>query len=280
MASTAFLRSPSLRWAAGGWAFFIAENVILSENRTFLIENLGDGGYHNVYGFFSTAAVVSIGYAYVRKVRNVAPLLWTVATPLPSRVASWMILSLGLSMASQTLPKFQIPVAYTANTDEAPDKKEENPKPAPSSSFQVRCPFDFTDPKQHGGQLYGLERISRHPGLWSMALVGIGHACLVPSLPQRVWLIMPTLLALVGGAHTDSRYRRGMGGTLEADYDDKTSNVPFAAMLTRVGGWQELATEVKPINALLATGVAALWAFKRSGPIPAAVRKVAATVTK
>lgn len=285
MASTALLRSSSVRWAAGGWTFFIAENVILSENRTFLIENLGDAGYHNVYGLLSTVAVGSIGYAYLRKVQAVGPFVWTTVTPLSSKIASWVLLSFGLGMASQTLPKFQIPVAYLPNPKPKngglPESAEPGGNPSSALSFQVRCPFDFTDPKEHGGSLYGLERISRHPGLWSMALVGLGHACLVPSVPQRIWLIMPTFVAWIGGSHTDSRYRRGMGGTLDADYDNKTSNVPFVAMLRTRVGWSELAHEIKPLNALLATGIAAVWVLRKgAGPIPAVVRQAITSAAK
>ena len=32
----------ALRWAVGGWCFFIAENVLLSHNRAAVIEALGD----------------------------------------------------------------------------------------------------------------------------------------------------------------------------------------------------------------------------------------------
>jgi uncharacterized membrane protein len=280
--TTALLRSSTMRWAAGGWLFFIAENVVLSENRTMLIENLGDGGYHSVYGFFSTVATGSIVYAYIRKVRHVGPFAFTGLTPLPWRIASWALLSVGLGMASQTLPKFQIPVAYTAETttDNTVIAAAEGPAPvaAAKPSFQVRCPFDFAAKKQPGVEMYGMERVSRHPGLWSMAFVGLGHACLVASLPQRVWLCMPTLLAWIGGSHTDSRFRRGMGGTLEPEYDNKTSNIPFAAMLT-AGGWEELAKEIKPLNGLMAAGVAAIWAFRR-GQVPASVRKAAESAIK
>lgn len=279
MSSTAFLRSSSFRWAAGGWAFFIAENVVLSENRTLLIEQLGDTGYHNVYGLCSTAAVTSIGYAYWKKVRLVEPL---VAVTMPSRVVSWALLSLGLGMASQTLPKFQLPFTY-GSSNESKETTVVGPRVAepPKSSFKVQCPFDFTDPKASTGQeLHGLERISRHPGLWSMGLVGLGHALLVPSLPQRVWLCMPVFVAWIGGSHTDSRYRRGMGGTLDPEYDAKTSNVPFAAMMARQDGWLDLVSEIKPLNAALAACVAAIWAFRRGGHVPAVVRKAAVDSVK
>ena len=58
-ATMAAFSSKGLRWASGGWSFFIAENLVLSENRTMLIDQLGDDGYHYLYGFFSTAAMVS-----------------------------------------------------------------------------------------------------------------------------------------------------------------------------------------------------------------------------
>lgn len=40
----------------GGWTFFIAENLILSENRDFLVGELGETTYRNLYGTLSTAA--------------------------------------------------------------------------------------------------------------------------------------------------------------------------------------------------------------------------------
>ena len=68
----------ALRWAVGGWSFFIAENLILSENRGRIIEALGDDeretNYHRLYGSFSTAATASILYAYVIKARGALPL--------------------------------------------------------------------------------------------------------------------------------------------------------------------------------------------------------------
>lgn len=45
---SALLKSKDMQWAAGGWIFFVAENAILSENRTYLIQELGDDNYHYV----------------------------------------------------------------------------------------------------------------------------------------------------------------------------------------------------------------------------------------
>lgn len=279
-AAPSLLRSSSMKWAVGGWSFFIAENLILSENRTFLIDALGDDAYHAVYGTLSTIATASIGYAYLYKIpKNAPPLLWSgAAVPMPSRVAAWALLSLGASMVSQALPKLQIPVAYVSGgSDDSTDVDVKTsgataPQPAKSvGQWKIQCPFDFTDSKAGSSEddPHGLDRISRHPGLWSMSFMCLGQACLLPSLPQKVWWSMPVLVAWIGGAHTDSRYRRNMGGTLSPKYDAKTSNVPFLALIKN-GGWKELGAEVKPINALLATSVATVYVLRR-GRVPSSL---------
>ena len=88
-----------------------------------------------------------------------------------------------------------------------------------------------------------------------------------PSLPQAAWLAMPTAVALIGGAHSDSRKRRGMGGTLPPELDAVTSNAPFVAMLSGAQGgvlaaFSALVSELKTGNALAGAGMAALWALR------------------
>jgi len=290
-----------MKWAAGGWTFFIIENLILSENRTYLIDNLGDDGYHYLYGALSTTAMATVGYAYVRKVRDTAPLLWVVGGPVPkgAMVSSFALLSLGLGMASQSFPKLQIPVVL-ASSPQNEIEPESTPSaigpssaadvatiPTASRAWKVRCPFDFTDSRAQTGMdeigtgaadIHGLDRITRHPGLWAFGLMGVGNALLVPSIPQRVWLSMPLMVAWIGGAHTDSRHRRGMGGQLRPELDGVTSNVPFWAMLTGAQGnlgetLVDFSGEVKVLNAALSTLVAATWVLRRGrGKAPSFVR--------
>ena len=81
--SRALLSSTSMKWAIGGWSFFIAENTILSENRTTLISNFGDDMYHICYGTLSTAAMSSVFYGYFKKVKHAQPLLWGLNAPAP-----------------------------------------------------------------------------------------------------------------------------------------------------------------------------------------------------
>ena len=107
---------------------------------------------------------------------------------------------LGLVGFSQLLPKLQVPVGRT-------------PEPSTSSggagsgqrTWSVRCPFDFSAPAAEDGSIHGVQRVSRHAALWSFAAVCLGSAVVVPSIPQAACLAGPTMVALLGGAHTDSR---------------------------------------------------------------------------
>jgi uncharacterized membrane protein len=263
--------NPSIRWAAGGWTFFIAENAILSENRTWLIQQLGDDQYHLCYGTLSTIATASIGYAYY-VIKKAAPL--TAKPPtlhMTAIIGGWTFLFSGLAMASQLAPAFQIPVAMVdANANASSNANPTVGPSAPSTSpmkLQVRCPFDFTDKKDPNTALHGVERISRHPGLWSLGLVGLGQSILAPTMPLRIWWLGPAAMAWLGGWHTDSRFQRGMGGTLEPGYASETSNVPFGALISGrqgSGAWLALREELKPLNITVAGGALFLWALKRA----------------
>lgn len=221
----------------------------------------------------------SVGYAY-KMVRNAEPMMWNSikGAPLGAKVGSFVCFSLGLGMMSQMPPKLQIPVEYRGGPGVGESAVQPNAinTDANNTSFgeqsagwKVRCPFDFTDNKNPDlNSVAGLERISRHPGLWSFAFLGLGQAFLTPSLPQQVWFAMPALVALIGGAHTDSRYKRGMGGCLEESYEKITSNVPFWAICSGKQGeignvLKEMGEEVKPLNAAIAVGVAGIWVLRR-----------------
>jgi uncharacterized membrane protein len=278
MKASRFLNAP-VKWAVGSWSLFIAENFILSENRTTLISHFGDDNYHYIYGLCSTAAVSSIAYGYQYKIKGQGPMLWKAgaAVPLPGRIAAFLCTSIGLGLISQTAPKLQIPLEFTGqsssegrNTSEE-KMSQEAQKSSPinsndNSKWKVRCPFDFTDAKSHslegGVELQGLDRITRHPGLWSFGLVGMGLSYMTPSLPTRAWLFMPVMVALIGGEHTDGRHRRGMGGNLSLELDEKTSNFPFLAIFSGKQGsvpkaLGDLYDEIKGLNGLIAIGLAA-----------------------
>jgi len=253
--------SAAMRWAVGGWSFFITENVVLSENRTSIIDSLGEQRYHLLYGALSTAACVSIAVGF-RRIAGAAPLQWAAGQPPPpSRLAlGGALQAIGFAGLAQSLPKLQIPFTSRGRVGAAPE-----PSSSTSGAWSVRCPFDFS---KHEG-LYGVQRISRHASLWSFAAVCLGFAVITPSLPQAVCLAMPTAMALIGGAHHDSRQRRGMGGHLPAELDAATSHIPGVALLSGAQGdvgsaLRILSDEVKWINAGLGVAVAFLFVLRHS----------------
>ena len=167
--------------------------------------------------------------------------------------ASFLSLSLGLVMASQVAPKLQIPVSIQGANDGA-------------TQFQVRCPFDFSDKHfAESGDVHGLERITRHPGLWSFGCIGLGQAMIANTIPLRIWWTGPAAVAWLGGWHTDSRFRRGLGGTIPPAFESQTSNIPFMALATgkQANGWQGLGNEIKPLNAAVGILMSSLWILRR-----------------
>ncbi len=267
-----------MRWAVGGWSFFIVENVVLSENRAAIIQAVGDDeretNYHIIYGSCSTLACASIVYGYARRVRDTAPLQWALsATPPVARLcAGFALQALGLVAMAQAMPRIRLPFAQLDPPLEQPQQPEQPTQPR-DSSWAIRCPFEFAEaegaPPAGSDGPHGLVRVSRHSGFWSFGLACLGAACVVPSVPQAAWLAMPTLVALIGGAHADSRHRRGQGGYLSPEHDRATSNVPFLAMLSGAQGrvsdaFGALATELKMSNAALGAAAAAVWILRRA----------------
>lgn len=243
-----------------------------------------------MYGLCSTAAVSSIAYGYQYKIKGKGPMLWKAGSPvsLPGKIAAFMCSGLGLFLISQTAPKAQIPLEYIKESPEnkLPQIQKNETLSADantSSKWKVRCPFDFTDAKSQslegGAEVYGIDRISRHPGLWSFGLLGMSLSYLTPSVPTRAWLFMPVMVALIGGEHTDSRHRRGMGGHLSKEMDEKTSNVPFLAIFSGKQGTvpealRGLYDETKGLNALLAFGFAGLLVASKGKGIAGRVSRL------
>jgi len=282
------LSSPASKWAVGGWSLFIAENLILSENRSKIMEMVGgDDNYHYLYGTLSSVAMASTGYGYFYHVRNAQPLLCSSAKcmPMPFKVGGLICLSMGFGIASQTAPKAQIPITMNNNNNTLTTTNTDS-----GNKWKVRCPFDFTDSRSAthidnnndgsnsngGGEMVKLstaDRISRHPGLFSFGLVSLGYGLLLPSLPTQLFFSMPLLVAVVGGAHTDSRHRRGMGGQLSPAIEQQTSLLPFYALLTNddnnvIRNLQEFWThDVKGINLALSIGLASLIVLRKGRSI-------------
>jgi uncharacterized membrane protein len=252
-----------VRWVLAGTSGFVLENIVLSHNRTELIEAFGEAEYHTCYSLLSTLACGSVAYGYVR-FRTVGPTL----TPpgAGAKLGAIVFHSLGLAGIFHLFPKLQSPVALHLPSRSGGDGHagEQLPSTDDKPLFVARCPVDFRAKDDPLNGVHGLRRVSRHATFWSLGFIGLGTA-LVSVYPTTVCLgLMPSCVALILGAHMDYRFRRNQGGALSPDVEKQTSLLPFAALLMGENSWSLLWTETKHMNAMLACMVAAALHARRS----------------
>jgi uncharacterized membrane protein len=269
----------------GGWSFFIVENVVISENRDQLLAYLGSETiYRALYGTLSTAACCSIAVGYFRFGRGQGPLVWRPSAGMQG--AAFGLQALGLVGLSQLAPPLQLP--FTIGPGGAPSAAHEHPpisdeaaagarSAATSVGLAARCPIDFDARKKVAGkEVAGVNRVTRHPMLWSLGLVGLGSALGSPLLTEVAFGGFFAVMALVGGAHQDHRYLKS--GALDPAIYAATSHLPFYALVTQSlekGGepWQELVDEVAWANAGVALAAAAMLASRRGGRVRLLLQK-------
>lgn len=260
---------------------FIAENLVLSENREELIAYFGQETYQYTYATLSTVAMGSVCYGCIRHGRGAR--LWELA-PLGTRTAGFTLQAMGLAGFAQLVPRLQSPVTQSEELDDA--ARAEQSARGPSNrrdsiterqeGWKVQCPMDFKGEANAGvpdGEEHGLTRITRHPTMWCLATLGLGTALVTPFAAQAVMCTMPAVFAVIGGAHVDMRHRRGSGGTLTPERDARTSNVPFLAFVQGQQSWARLVEELKWTNVAAATAAAALlWKRRHAVLAPRASR--------
>lgn len=232
------LGHPAVYLCGGGWAFFVAENCVLSENRQFFIDRLGERGYKSCYGLLSTASLTSVAYGLWR--HGPGPRLRTVGPA--SFVLGSALTCVGLVGALNLAPALANPLG--------PDF--------------MGCPLDLKVIRaEKSKDVVGLERVTRHPQFWSLGFLGLGCAAMTPFAGSAAAALGFPLVALINGAHLDSRHRRGMGGSLTKEREAKSSGVPFVALLQNRQAWAPLLDELKPVNSALALvgSAAAVAAF-------------------
>jgi len=103
------------------------------------------------------------------------------------------------------------------------------------------------------GTPYGLERITRHPFFVGVALLAGSHMLLATRLVGTVLFAGLALVAIVGAWHQDRKLLARRGAAYRA-YLDRTSHVPFAAILA---GRQQLVWRELPVaSPLVGVGLA------------------------
>jgi hypothetical protein len=182
---------------------------------------------------------------------------------------------LGLVGFSQLAPPVQLPVAFAssaglASPHEHPPVGKDAANAAHAAAqplgLKARCPIDFDHSRrQEGKDVAGAKRVTRHPVLWGMALVGLGSALASPLATEVAFGVMPLAMAVIGGLHQDVRGRRN--GALPPALDAQTSHLPFGALLSGRQQWADLMDEFAWSNAALAVAVAGGLAARRRGAV-------------
>ncbi|MDP2437645.1 MAG: NnrU family protein [archaeon] len=246
-----------------GTGGFMAENLVLSANREWLIERFGDSNYHRGYSILSTAACLTAALGVWQGQRASGPVLHGA----PRRLLGLGLAMAGVAGASQFFPRLQPPVEVRLpryqevqeaissglTKKEGGEEGDDQKEAAHQAMFSARCPIDFRPRDQPADAIAGLQRITRHPMNYSLAalLLGLGlrarsQAALVLGLSSATW-------AVVGSAHQDARYRAGSGGQLTPQREGRTSNLPFQALLEGRQEWAPLSAELKWWNMALAS---------------------------
>lgn len=264
--------SKAVRWIGFGWIGFITENVVISDNREWIIQNYGNDNYHMAYSLLSTLTSGSILYGYLRCGRGQGPRL-----PQPStirKVSSFAFTTLGLCGLSQYFPRVRTPYTYeeqlsgdnsTSNSSNGMRRSKLQAPETDSKERVWRCPMDFRpkDAVETEDGIQGVDRVTRHGMFWSLGSLAMGKALTSVFLPEVVMFSFPLAFAYIGGAHQDQRFLRGSGGTLTQEKYDKTSNVPFYALVTGKQSWSSLSDEIKYSNVYIALFTSLLLALKK-----------------
>jgi uncharacterized membrane protein len=226
---------------AAGWAAFVLENLILSENRSEIIKKINDKNYHRIYNACSTASMAAVIYGYFRHGKNSILTADTSFKRLQpkgviGKLAIFGLRLVGFGIFSQTLPKLQYPYKDLES----------------SKKTVTQCPIDFSSDLPGRG----IKRVTRHPTLLSFSMVTLSYALEARLFSSFVLLGMPLIVTTIGCLHQDSRYLRGIGGKMDDDEYQKSSFIPFIAFIRGDQNISDWINEVKFYNLSIASVMA------------------------
>ncbi|KAJ3090766.1 CAAX prenyl protease [Physocladia obscura] len=270
----AAMQHKGVRLIVLGWTGFIAENVIVSEHRAELVAMLGSEKiYKAAYASLSTAACAATLWGYGAYGHRQGPRVKPAGHA--TRLAIVALQALGAAgLVHQYAPKLNLPLQLSKATIPQTNNNQSSNQPSSQHSIQpasgsswnwsIACPIDFAyEKKQHTG-LLGLQRITRHPQLFSLAFLSLGAALASPFLTARLLFTFPAVFAVIGGAHQDRRFVRD--GKWSQEFIDKTSLIPFVALVDGRQQWSVLWNELKHVNIGVGAVGAIVFAFFRKSP--------------
>jgi uncharacterized membrane protein len=200
---------------------FILLHLLVSGTRLrdALTGAIGEGPYMGLFSLASVACLVWLIVAFGPARTTVANRVFWTVTPLTREI------QLGLTLLAFL---FVVPGLLTPNP----------------TSVRQQGVLDKPD------AIRGMLRITRHPFLWGVAIWAAGHLMVHGDVAALILFGSLLMLALFGTASIDAKRRRALGARWDA-FAAKTSNLPFAAILSRrqklkIGeiGWWRLALAV------------------------------------
>jgi uncharacterized membrane protein len=202
--------------------------------RKTLVRIMGEGSYLTAFSAISLGGLIALGMTYNRAVGS------------PENVVYWAT-PVGLMHAGGLVMLLVFLLGVIGLTT-----------PSPTMVQVGRTPDVLGDPT-------GLHRITRHPFLWAVILWAAFHISVNGDLASIIFFGTFLVVALMGSRSIDAKRDEKLG-PIWAGYAQKSSNIPFVAILqgrnkfalSEIAWWQWMAA----IGAFATVFYAHLWLFK------------------
>ncbi|RUS33269.1 hypothetical protein BC938DRAFT_472292 [Jimgerdemannia flammicorona] len=204
-----------------GWSAFAGSHMVMSHpsNREKLINTLGEKPFLAAYSIIAFATFVPTTLIYARYGAGKGTKFWSGSSRFV-RAAGWSTKVLGAISFTQAIST-PSPVAAAGKSSlerEAEGEVEES---------------NAVEPK-------GIQRVTRHGLFFGVALLGIGQLMTRGRLGDILYWGGYPVFWFIGSAHQDYRQRK----TLPASFYEKTSLIPFQAIVQGRNSWKEASKEM------------------------------------
>jgi uncharacterized membrane protein len=186
---------------AAAAAFVLLHRAISGSSlRGVIVKRTGEAAYGGLFGLATLAILIWLGMAYATATTPYAvATLWN-----PHQLAR------DLQVVVQALAILLVVTGLTT------------PNP---TTFRQEAVVDQAD------SVRGILRVTRHPFLWGVALLAIGHIAAAPSVRNLILFGALLFVSLTGTFSIDAKRKRSLGSRWKS-FADQTSNVPFVAIAT------------------------------------------------
>lgn len=196
--------------------------------RPWFAARLGERAYRAAFAALSLASLTALYASYIAvKPPTLETPLWLVACVAAVQLLASLLIDAGLSTINPG----------TAGMDEAVGRAD-----------VVR----------------GMLRVTRHPFLWGVFLWSASHLAVARNIAGLLLFGSIGLVALRGTWSIDRKRRLALGAAWR-DFADRTSNIPFAAIIGRRQRFSSGEIGVIRVSAAVALWAAALWAHPSLG---------------